>query len=50
MIPLLRNAFVQIKIVIDNEEIMTGYGISLILIHLCFIWKQHQIVPGTLSA
>lgn len=48
MILLLRNAFVQIKVATAHEEIMAEYFFNANLYG--FVWKQHQIVQGALSA
>lgn len=48
MIPLLRNAFVQIKVVMANEEIMAEAKYFFNTNYSVFVWKQHQIVPSAL--
>lgn len=47
---LLRNAFAQIKVVTANEEIMTEVQFFITANSSGFLSKQHQIVPGALSA
>lgn len=50
MIPLLRNAFVQTKVVTANEEIMAEVKYFFKANYSVFVWKQHQIVPSALLA